>query len=110
MIDTNFKKARFSLDAYEGEMFEGYTRGETWNGFECPYFLRENAERIIEVFSSRQTAFYDEMADCFVFVSEDNSDEDEAERFSALEVAGIGRIYPIGAFVWAWDKVEIATL
>ncbi len=27
----------FSLEGITGS-FKGYTNGETWNGFECPYF------------------------------------------------------------------------
>lgn len=49
MLTTKFEKATFVLDAFEGEEFGGYTQGETWNGFECPYFPFDSAKHLMTV-------------------------------------------------------------
>lgn len=104
MQTTKFQKATFILDAFEGEEFEGCTQGETWNGFACPYFPFENAQRLMSVLSSDgQTAFYDEKADVFVCAEEDE-DEEDAYRYGAISVEGLGKLYPIGARVWTWER------
>ncbi len=103
MQTTKLEKAVFVLDAFEGEEFEGYTQGETWNGFECPYFLFESAQRLMSALSAEgQTAFYDEKTDEFVCAEEDY--EDAPDRYGALEVEGLGKLYPVGAFVWTWGR------
>lgn len=96
------ERAVFFLDAYEGVEFEGYTLGEWWNGFECPLFPFESGQRIVEVSGVEQTAFYDESADQFVFAETD--DENDPERFAPVHVEGVGKLYPIGARVWTWDR------
>ena len=35
------------MDALVGE-FEGYTAGNTWNGWACPYFERQVAEAFLK--------------------------------------------------------------
>lgn len=105
MQTTQFEKATFVLDAFEGEEFEGYTQGETWNGFECPYLTFESAQRLMAVLSAGgQTAFYDAASDQFVCAGEDG--EDDPDRYGALQVEGLGKLYPVGAFVWTWGRVE----
>lgn len=98
-------KARFVLDAFAEEEFEGYTQGETWNGFACPYFPFESAVRLMNVLElARQTAFYDAETDQFVHAEEDC--EDDPDRYGSIKVSGIGKLYPVGTAVWTWEKVE----
>lgn len=86
MRTTQFQKAIFALDAFEGEQFEGYTTGETWNGFACPYLTFESAQRLMAVLSAEgQIAFYD-AADQFVCAKEDS--KDDPDRYSAADVEG----------------------
>jgi len=96
-------KANFILDAYIEDIFEGYTKGEEWNGFECPLFTLDSAQHIVEVVGRDQTALYDEAADEFIFAEEDC--EDGPDRYGAVEVEGIGKLYPIGSRVWIWGKL-----
>lgn len=103
MKSTMLEKAVFVLDALDGEEFEGYTQGEEWNGFECPYFPFESAQRLMSVLSADgQTAFYDEKAGRFLYAEEDY--EDDPDLYGALEVEGLGKLYPIGALVWTWGR------
>lgn len=105
MQTTQFQKAIFVLDAFEDEQFEGYTTGETWNGFACPYLTFESAQRLMAVLSAEgQTAFYDAAADQFVCAEEDY--EDDPDRYGAASVEGIGKLYPVGTRVWTWAEVE----
>jgi len=102
MQTTRFQKATFVLDAFEGEEFEGYTQGEAWNGFACPYFPFESALRLMSVLSAGgQIAFYDKESDQFVCAEEDY--EDDPDRYGALEIEGVGKLYPVGTQVWTWS-------
>ena len=104
MQTTTFEKATFVLDAFEGEEFEGYTQGETWNGFACPFLPFESAQRLMEVLNAAgQKAFYDAATDHFVCAEEDY--EDDPDRYGALEVEGVGKLYPVGTRVWTWEQV-----
>jgi hypothetical protein len=98
------KAALFSIEATGERVFEGYTTAEDWNGWERPLFPFESAQQIAEAVSEYQTAFYDEGADEFVFEVEDSDDE----RFGAVEVETIGKLYPIGAGVWIWERATNA--
>ncbi len=103
MNSIMLEKAVFVLDAFEGEEFEGYMQGETWNGFACPYFPFESAQRLMLVLcAAGQTAFYDEKTDEFVCAEEDY--EDDPDRYGALEVEGLGKLYSVGAFAWTWGR------
>ncbi len=42
-------EGKFSTDLTgEDSFFDGFTKGETWNGFACPYFTFEQGQRIVE--------------------------------------------------------------
>ena len=102
-----FEKAIFVLDAFEDEQFEGYTRGETWNGFACPYFPFESAQHLMNVLSAvGQVAFYDEENDQFVCAEEDY--QDDPDRYEAVMVKELGKLYPVGSFAWTWEKMQPA--
>lgn len=37
-------KSKFQIE--EGPIYEGYTKGNHWNGWACPYFTKEVADQI----------------------------------------------------------------
>lgn len=39
-------KGKFQIE--DGPIYEGYTNGNHWNGWACPYFTREAADEIAE--------------------------------------------------------------
>ncbi|MBV9924480.1 MAG: hypothetical protein JOZ96_05510 [Acidobacteria bacterium] len=97
------RPAKFALDFLEGQEFEGFTRGETWNGFACPLFTREQAERLAEAWRARgHEARYDAGADAFTFQMD--SGGEEYDTFPAVEADG-QRLYPVGASCWIWDEI-----
>lgn len=97
------RSATFALEFLEGQTFEGFTTGETWNGFACPLFSREQAERLAEAWRARgREARYDARSDAFTFQM-DGGDE-EYDTFPAV-AADEEKLYPVGASCWIWDEV-----
>ena len=95
-------KERFTLDFLEGQQFEGYTRGEDWNGFACPYFTFDQAQCIADAWrGSGKNASYDNNRDEFTFEMQDG----EEDRFYSEEIEGV-KLYPIGAGSWIWSESE----
>jgi hypothetical protein len=100
--------SRFRNEALGFDSFEGYTKGETWNGWDCPYFTFEQAQKILNVFNeihriigeSRQ-AYYDSNNDFFAFPR----DSDETEIYKPVVENKI-KYYPIGAFNWIWEEIN----
>lgn len=97
------KKSLFTIDGFEG-IFEGYTQGQHWNGWACPYFTKEVAETIMNA----NNKYADEdfkmsyNADTDTFVRP--YDEDENEEFQGIDIDGI-HLYPIGTMCWIWDDL-----
>ena len=98
---TNFK-----IESLGYETFEGFTKGEEWNGWDCPYFTFEQAQKVLKTYNElcriigqTNVASYDLSADAFVFPSDDG----EKEIFSSVAEDG-QKYYPIGAFCWIWEE------
>lgn len=101
------RPAKFKIESLGYEIFDGFTKGEIWNGWDCPYFTFEQAQKILknynllrQIIGRRNLAFYDSIADVFVFPSDD---EDEPETFEAINENG-QKYYPVGAFCWIWEE------
>lgn len=98
------RKAQFLIDLYGDKVFDGYTQGETWNGWACPYFTFEQAERLVQAHSEKGfRAWYDADSDAFSFEIEAS---DDIDSFSAQEIEGI-KLYPIGTGCWIWEIEDI---
>ena len=103
-----FRKGLFSIEDWLGP-FEGWTAGESWNGWDCPYFEREVAMQIAEVWE--QLAFsgevfqsrYDEDQDRFCFRSNDSDWECFGRQIITVEDRQI-TVYAIGAYAWVWQE------
>lgn len=79
----------------EDAEYAAYSFGDTWNGFECPYFEKEVAHKI----AADLGGVYNSVADLFSF--EDQTFTGEPFDFNGEEVI----LYPIGSFCWTWTKV-----
>ncbi len=97
---TNFK-----IESLGYETFEGFSKDEKWNGWDCLYFTFEQAQKVLKTYNELRriigqtnTAFYDSSADAFVF-----PDDEEKEIFSSVAEDG-QKYYPIGAFCWIWEQ------
>lgn len=97
----------FKIESLGYETFEGFTKDEDWNGWDCPYFTFEQAQKVLtthntlrSVIGQKKLACYDVAADAFVFPA---SDEDEPEIFAAI-IADGQKYYPVGTFCWIWEE------
>jgi hypothetical protein len=97
-----WRRAKFSIEGVETE-FQGWTKGQLWNGWEMPYFEFGEAQRVIEMLTDPKGK-YDAERDCFV---SPNSDGEE-DIWEAVNVTMLGgatvKVYGIGAGAWIWDE------
>jgi deoxyribodipyrimidine photolyase-like uncharacterized protein len=103
--------ASFVLDTQPKQHFKGYTGDSDWNGFTCPYFEREEAERVLSASEPNGYRWtYDADQDAFLVRSEDDPEDYEPEVFAGTEQQTINgdtlTVYAIGAYSWAWLPVE----
>ncbi len=100
------RKTRFELVGIKGS-FEGFTTGDLWNGWACPYFTRMEGQRVVLVWNSqlegqneRGQASFNGTDNCFEFLL-----SGEVDRFGAEVIDGVD-LYPIGTFGWCWMECE----
>jgi hypothetical protein len=106
----NLQPARFSIDTLgEDVLFDGFTADETWNGWACPYFTFEQAQKVVNAFNvsqhfvnDRVSAHYDAERDAFCFLLETSGESDD---FPAVSIDG-QKFYPIGAGCWIWERSD----
>jgi hypothetical protein len=97
------RAAKFSIDTYGDQVFEGFSNDQEWNGWACPLFNFEQAQRIVDACKQgKGHAFYDADRDQFVFYL-DGTTSDDPEVYTSEEVEG-NKLYPIGAFNWIWEE------
>lgn len=97
------EKRSFTIDSLDSKRFEGFTCGEIWNGWACPYFTFEEATKIVDAQNANgsYSAYYDEAKDTFVF----SFSNEEKEEYSAENLGG-EKLYGIGSGSWIWEEVE----
>lgn len=96
------EKAIFVIDGIN-DAFIGFTKGETWNGFACPYFSYDEATRIMHQYKQfpMQSMVYIKSDDCFLCYD---------GRYHGYDYKTADRnqhLYPIGNSVWIWDQIYI---
>ena len=89
----------------DGVVIPAFTTGATWNGWECPAFAKEAADRVADACSNIR---YDEATDAFVVIEEDYDDEETVypAEMITLESGETVKVYAIGAFGWCWDAAD----
>ena len=99
------RKTKFTICDDE-RIYEGYTDGTLWNGWECPWFTKEVTEQIMrDLNKDGVKTEYDEERDSYIVEIEGC---DEPDVFDGADVSvedGFQRLYPIGAWCWIWDEV-----
>lgn len=105
-------KEFFGIDPETADdVFVGYhVPSNRWNGWACPAFDRENAERVVawinrnaEMFNDGDQYRAEWDGDTVVLWSPSNRNEGyEDERFSPDEDG----LYDIGSYGWCWHEVE----
>lgn len=100
------RPARFVIDGLAGT-YNGFTRGERWNGWAVPYFPLDEARRIADDYASeppgvdgQNLAEYDADRDLVRLYDPSNKEWDEygSETLEGRELYGIGACY------WTWEE------
>src|SRR5690554_852187 len=108
-ITREFQRARFSTDALLEMRFEGFTDGETWNGWACPYFTHDVAKAVLR--ASQKNGYnwsYEVQTDAFVVSHRDDPEDYEPERFEAIRIDIENEsfvVYGVGSFSWTWEQM-----
>ena len=99
-----WRRAKFTIEGTDAE-FQGWTKGQLWNGWAMPHFEHSEAQRVIETLTDPKGK-YDAARDCFVSTNSDREEEIwPAELITALGGQQV-RVYGVGAGAWIWDEVE----
>lgn len=100
------RKAKFKIESLDYETFDGFTKDENWNGSASPYFIFEQARKVLknynqlrQIIGQNNLAQYDSTADAFIFPFA----KQETETFAPIVENG-QKFYPIGAFMWIWEE------
>ena len=104
-------RTQFSLG--DATLFAGYTLGERWNGFACPYFTAQQANTWMAHYNAQyhaeygiDTVRYDADHDAYVITYPDDP-ERPADIYAGKDletVDGRRHVYPIGAGDWIWSE------
>ena len=99
------RPGRFRVDGLDGT-YDGFTRGQTWNGFAVPYFPLSEARRVADDYAAQPpgdgpyAAEYDAGRDLIRLYEPSSGEWDETPR---VEVDGHS-LYPVGAHLWTWEE------
>lgn len=82
--------------------FDGYVSDTKWNGFECPYFERTEAEKVLDSAEGIKW-HYNPIYGEFVVFTEEYPDDPDIYKRSFID----GKVvYAIGSYGWSWQKAE----
>lgn len=115
MTTSVCRKSKFSLD--DSPSWDGYTFGQTWNGFACPYFEMKVAKEILtfvvagnnyhDHVNTKYKWNYKPETDKFTFV--DPEDDGDHYTIPGEDITYNGKVihvYGIGNFAWVWTEDE----
>lgn len=99
------EKTVFTIDNIN-DAYIGFTRGNNWNGWACPYFSYDEGIRVMQGFNecAENPMHYDEATDSFRVNDEEGW---ECECYKGIDITtpeGIKHLYPIGNSCWVWDQ------
>lgn len=97
-----FRRGRFTL-ADSGEVFEGWSDGRLWNGWEMPRFERAEAERLLTWLGDQRSRF-DGDRDALVSFNQDGEEEVWAAEVITITDGSRIKTYPVGAGAWIWEE------
>lgn len=100
------RKTKFNICDDE-RVYEGYTDGTLWNGWECPWFTKEVAEQIMkDLRGDGAETEYNENTDSYSVMLPDSVEDVFDGEYVDTE-DGVKHLYPIGAWCWIWDEVQL---
>jgi len=100
-------KAIKAIFNYDGENnYKGFSIGNSWNGFACPYFEFDVALQICKNINNNgmdeSLAYYDATNNFFVI---------DGDNFKPIVIENNGIsiiVFAIGAMSWTWEKSELS--
>lgn len=101
----------FSIDGSD-VVFPGFTFGDTWNGFACPYFTKNIGDSVITALTDigvETPLSFDAAADAFVELIPISTTETERGEYKGEDIEtaeGIIHVYGIGNSGWTWSQVN----
>lgn len=111
-LSEGFQPGRFRVDGLDGT-YDGFTRGETWNGWAVPYFPLAEARRVADDYAAQpagldgQTkAEFDADRDLIRLYDPSSGEWDEYGPVEIGDGTGYapGALYPVGAHLWTWEE------
>ena len=81
---------------------DGFTYGNTWNGWAIPYFTFENAQKLIPIFEGYLS--YDVDQDAFKYLDPVHMNPEDTEIYESLDIDG-NKFYSVGGMSFCWDRV-----
>lgn len=108
-MKAEMKKTWFTIDGLEDNSYQGYTDGQTWNGWQCPLFELNVALKLADDLNQVNTVngqlfskiVFDEKSQ--QFVNEDyDCPKEEWETFAATEHDG-KKLFALGSYAWCWE-------
>lgn len=104
--EPTWRKAWFTWDGAERK-WEGYTRWERWNGWECPMFTLEVAQDIAALTQAEEgdKIVYAPDKDCFIHTNYGDTEGYPQTACSTLIDGRFVRLYEV-ADGWCWDEVK----
>jgi hypothetical protein len=103
MSPAEARLAKFKIEGLEDVQLEGYTFGNTWNGWACPYFTYAQAQEVVRVFNEQHCCecSYESTSNTFLF----KNDNDDTFGSVTIELVGTAtEVYPIGNGCWVWSE------
>ncbi len=101
-INERLKKAIRGIFSADETSYNGWTFEDYWNGFECPYFEKDEADKIMIDMKGRFEN------DKYIFDDPDyfpDYEEDDAFASQVIEtVEGPKKVWAIGSWYWTWMK------
>ncbi|QPA61253.1 hypothetical protein [Lysinibacillus sphaericus] len=100
-------RANFSIE--QQKSYEGYTEHNIWNGWECPLFTKEVADKIAKDFTIAGVMYINYSKEFDRYLVTYDIDEPILEWYDQITKVIDGKevkLYPIGAFCWCWDMRE----
>ena len=89
----------------EYNIAHGITFGFQWNGWECPFFTKEVAERVCQLNINEEVEYrYDEEQDAFI-IKFTEWENDEEEVYHGYTIDGV-KYYPIGNGFFHWEELN----
>ena len=100
------RKTKFTICDDE-RIYEGYTDGRHWNGWECPWFTREVTEQIMKDLNNDGVSTeYNAETDSYIVQAKEWDQPDIFDGADVNTEDGVQHLYPIGAWCWIWDEAQ----